>query len=180
MGGKWLEVLKEAVPGVTQALALHHPNIAANVSFVRAAETAGRNLGVTIVPAGVTNTTEIEQAVIGFAGEPHGGLIAMPNPVTVSARFLIAELATRYRLPTIGAFRNMTAAGTLLSYGNDGHELFTRAADYVDRILRGARAGDLPVQAPTKFELIINLKTAMALGLTVPPSLLLRADEVIE
>jgi putative ABC transport system substrate-binding protein len=170
MGGKWLEVLKEAVPGVTQALALHHPNIAANVSFVRAAETAGRNLGVTIVPAGVTNTTEIEQAVIGFAGEPHGGLIAMPNPVTVSARFLIAELATRYRLPTIGAFRNMTAAGTLLSYGNDGHE----------RILRGARAGDLPVQAPTKFELIINLKTAMALGLTVPPSLLLRADEVIE
>jgi putative ABC transport system substrate-binding protein len=180
MGGKWLEVLKEAVPGVTRALALHHPNIAANISFVRAAEAAGRDLGVTVVPAGVTNTTEIEQAVIRFAGEPNGGLIAVPNPVTVSARFLIAELASRCRLPTIGAFRFMVAAGTLLSYGNDGHELFTRAADYVDRILQGARAGDLPVQVPTKFELFINLKTAKALGIEVPPMLLARADEVIE
>ena len=180
MGGKWLEVLKEAVPGVTRALALHHPNIAANVSFLRTAEAAGRNLGVTVVPAGVTNTTEIEHAVTRFAGEPHGALITMPNPITVSSRSLIAELATRHRLTMIGAIRYMATTGALLSYGNDGHELFTRAADYVDRIFRGARAGDLPVQAPTKFELLINLKTAKALGLTIPATLLARADEILE
>jgi putative tryptophan/tyrosine transport system substrate-binding protein len=180
IGGKWVELLKEAAPATTRMLALHHPQIAANVSFLRAAEAAGRNLGVTIVSAGVTNPAEIERSVNAFTTEPNGGVIAMPNPVVNGARSLIIEFALKHRMPTLGAFRYMAASGTLLSYGNEGNDLFTHTADYIDRILRGAHPGDLPVQAPTKFELTINLKTARALGLTVPPALLVRADEVIE
>jgi putative ABC transport system substrate-binding protein len=180
IGGKWAEILKEAAPSVTRALALHHAQTAANLSFVRASEAAARQLGMTITPAAVNNPAEIERSVTAFAGEPNGGLIAMPHPVTVSARFLIAELAIRHRLPSVGAFRYIATAGSLLSYGNEGSDLFGSAADYVDRILRGTRPGELPVQTPTKFELFVNLNTAKALGLTVPQSLLARADELIE
>lgn len=180
IGGKWVEVLKEAVPTVTRMLALHHAPTRANVSFVRAAEAAAPQFGVTISPAPVADAADIERSVTEFAAQPNGGIIVMPHPVTVGARVLIAELAIRHRLPTIGAFRYIATAGSLLSYGNEGYDLFGRAADYVDRILRGARPGDLPVQTPTKFELFVNMKTARALGLTVPPALLARADELIE
>jgi putative ABC transport system substrate-binding protein len=180
MGGKWVEVLKEAAPGVRRALVLYHAQTAAHVSFLREAEAAGPTLGVTIFAAGVNDAPEIEQAVNAFAREPNGGLIQMPHPVTLGPRAMIADLAIRHRLPTVGAFRSMAASGSLIAYGSDAADLFRRSADYVDRILRGAKPADLPVQAPTKFELVVNLITARALGLTVPPTLLARADEVIE
>jgi putative ABC transport system substrate-binding protein len=180
MGEKWLEVLKEVAPGMTRVLVLHHAQTAANVSFLRAAQAAALKLGVTIVAAGVNDAAEIEQAVNAFANEPNGGMILMPHPVVIIPRAMIIELALRHGLPTVGAFRFMAASGSLISYGSDTPDLFRRSADYVDRILRGADPGELPVQAPTKFELVLNLKTAKALGLTVPPTLLARADEVIE
>jgi putative ABC transport system substrate-binding protein len=180
MGEKWVEMLKEVAPGMTRTLVLHHAQTPANVSFLRAAEVAGPKLGVTIIAAGVKDAVEINQAVNAFAREPNGGMILMPHPVVVIPRAMIAELALRHGMPTVGAFRFMAATGSLISYGSDTPDLFRRSADYVDRILRGANPGELPVQAPTKFELVINLKTAKAIGLTVPPTLLARADEVIE
>jgi len=180
MGGKWLEVLKEAAPGVRRALVLHHAQTAAHASFLREAQAAGPNLGVAIIPAGVKDTPEIEQAVNAFAREPNGGLIVLPHPVTTEPRAMIGDLAVRHRMPSVGAFRFMATSGGLISYGSDPVDLFRRSADYIDRILRGAKPADLPVQAPAKFELVINLKTAKAIGLTVPPALLARADEVIE
>jgi len=180
MGGKWIELLKETAPGVRRALVLYHAQTAANVSLLREAEAAGPNLGVTIVAAGVNGVAEIEQAVNAFAGEPNGGLILIPHPVTAGPRAMIAQLAIRHRMPSVGAFRFMADSGSLIAYGSDAGDLFWRSADYVDRILRGANPGELPVQAPNKFELVINLKTAKALGLEIPPTLIARADEVIE
>jgi len=130
--------------------------------------------------AGVHDAVEIEQAVITFSRKQHGGLIAMPHTVTVVNHGLIAKLAAQNRLPAVYAFRYMTQAGGLMAYGVDADDLYRRAAAYVDRILNGTKPGDLPVQAPIKFELVINRKTVEALGLTVPRSLLARADEVIE
>ena len=172
MGGKWLEVLKEITPAMTRALVLLLPEATANVEFVRAAQAAGPIYKVAVSSAGVHNAGDIERAVTAFAGEPNSGLIVLPNPISGTHSPLIAELATRHRLPTIGAFRYIAASGGLLSYGLDYPEIYRQAAVYVDRILRGAKPADLPVQAPTKLELVINLKTARALGLTVPPSLL--------
>ena len=133
-----------------------------------------------IVASGVNGVAEIEQAVNAFAGEPNGGLILIPHPVTAGPRAMIAQLAIRHRMPSVGAFRFMADSGSLIAYGSDASDLFWRSADYVDRILRGANPGELPVQAPNKFELVINLKTAKALGLEIPPTLIARADEVIE
>jgi putative ABC transport system substrate-binding protein len=182
MGGKWLEVLKEAAPRVTRAAVLYHPQTPANVSLLRAAEAAGPSLGVAVAAAPVKNLAEIEHAVMAAAREPNGGLVLIPHPVTVGtgARARIAEWVIQHRLPIVGAFRFVATSGGLISYGIDAVDLFRRSADYIDRILRGANPGDLPVQAPIKFELVVNLMTAKALGLEMPPMLLARADEVIE
>jgi putative tryptophan/tyrosine transport system substrate-binding protein len=180
IGGKWLELLKEAAPDVTRALVVHNAQTAANVSMLRAAQAASSNIGVAVVPAAVNNVAEIEQALTVFARQPSGGVILIPHLVTVTPSTRVAELALQLRLPTVGAFRFMAAKGVLVSYGSETTDLFRRSADYVDRILRGSKPGELPIQQPTKFELFINLKTAKALGLTLAPTLLGRADQVIE
>jgi putative ABC transport system substrate-binding protein len=181
IGGKWLELIKEIAPRVTRALVLLHQETAANVAFLRAAEAAAPSLQINVTAAGVHNTAEIEQAIVTFAQEPNGGLIALPHVVTGSSRDRIAALAARHRLPCIFPFRFWIATnGGLMSYGIDLVDLFRRGGVYVDRILRGTKPSDLSVQNPIKFELVINLKTAKALGLDVPPMLLARADEVIE
>ena len=133
-----------------------------------------------MTPAGVHDATEIERAVGAFAQESNGGLIVLPNPVTGRHRELIIGLAARYRLPAVYAYRYFVTAGGLASYRVDGADMFRGAAGYVDRILKGGKPTDLPVQQPTKFELVINLRTAKALGLKIPPTLLVRADQVIE
>jgi ABC-type uncharacterized transport system substrate-binding protein len=180
MAGKWLEVLKEIAPMVSRALVLLLPEVMANVQFARTAQAAGPALGMEVSSADVHAAGDIERAVTSFAREPNGGLVVLPNPVTGKDRALVAELATRFRLPAIAAFRYMAESGVLASYGIVVPDLYRRAAEYVDRILKGERPANLPVQTPTKFELVINLKTVKALGLTIPPSLLARADEVIE
>jgi putative ABC transport system substrate-binding protein len=180
MGAKWLEILKTIAPAMTRALVLHLPDAAANVEFVRSAEAAGQTYNVAVSAAGVYNAADIERAVTSFAGEPNGGLIVLPNPIAGTYGARIAELAIRHRLPSIAAFRNVVASGALASYGIDIPQSYRRAAEYADRILKGEKPADLPVQAPIKYELIINLGTARALGLELPPLLLARADEVIE
>ena len=181
IGGKWLEILNQIAPKVSRAAVLLHPETAANVALLRAAESASASLGVTVTAAGVHDAAEIERVITAFAGEPNGGLIVIPHVIIGVHRDLIAQLAARYSLPAVWPFRTFIATnGGLVSYGIDVVDLFRRAADYVDRILRGAKPRDLPVQSPTKYELVINLKTAKALGLTVPPSLLANANEVIE
>jgi putative tryptophan/tyrosine transport system substrate-binding protein len=180
MGAKWLETLKAIAPAMTRALVLHLPEVKANVEFVRSAQDAGPIFNVAVRAAGVHNKDDIEQAMTAFSGEPNVGLIILPNPISGTHRALVAELAIRHRLPTIAAFRNVVASGVLASYGIDISSIYRRAAEYTDRILKGEKPSNLPVQAPTKYELIINLKTAGAIGLEVPPSLLSRADEVIE
>jgi putative tryptophan/tyrosine transport system substrate-binding protein len=180
MGSKWLELLKEMSPRTTRVLALLHPETAANMTFWRAAEAVAPALGVELTMAGVHNAAEIERAVGAFPGEENGGLISVPHTVTVVNHQLIIDLGLRRRLPVLFAFRYSAVAGALMSYGVDADDLYRRAAAYVDRILKGVTPAELPVQAPVKFELVINLKTARALGLTVPRSLLVRADEVIQ
>jgi putative ABC transport system substrate-binding protein len=180
MGTKWLEILKAIAPAMTRALVIQLPEVMANNEFVRNAEAAGPTYNVAVSSAGVHNAGDIERAVAAFAEQPNGGLIVLPNPVASTHRGLVAELAIRHRLPTIAAFRYMVASGALTSYGIDIHDVYWRAAEYTDRILKGEKPADLPVQAPVKYELVINLKTARALGLEVPQLLLTRADEVIE
>jgi putative ABC transport system substrate-binding protein len=164
IGGKWPEILKEVAPTATHAVVLLHSQTAANVAFIRAAETASTSLGITVTRAGVQDAAEITAAFETFAA-PNSGLLLIPHFVTVSNRVLIDELAIRHRIPTVAAFRFMAASGALVSYGVDVVDLFRRGASYVDRILRGAKPADLPVQAPTKYELVVNLKTAKAIGL---------------
>jgi putative ABC transport system substrate-binding protein len=181
MGGKWLETLKQIAPAVRRVALLFNPHTApyAN-SFIRVAEAAAPSFGVEPIAAGVHDDGELERTVTDFAAKPAGGLIILPDAFTTNHRDLIVALAARFRLPAVYPLRVFAVSGGLISDGGDSTELFRRAASYVDRILKGANPGDLPVQAPTKFELVINLKTANALGLNVPPMLLARADEVIE
>jgi putative tryptophan/tyrosine transport system substrate-binding protein len=180
MGGKWLEALKQIAPGVTKVLALLQVETAANAGFLRTAQSAAASLGVNLSAASVHDAAEIETALTALSTESNCGLIVMPHPVTVTHREVILKLATRYRLPAVYAFRYHVAEGGLMSYGIDLVDLYRRAATYVDRILRGAKPRELPVQAPSKFEMVINLKTAKALGLDVPLHLQQLADEVIE
>jgi putative ABC transport system substrate-binding protein len=182
IGGKWLELLKEIAPGVRRIAVIHNPNIPANVAFLHAAETAATSLGMTVTAAGVRDAADIESHLTAFAREPNGGIIVTPSPVTNTKdkRELIMALADRLSLPAIYPYRLSTASTGLISYTYDPIAQWQGGASYVDRILRGAKPGELPVQAPTKYEMIINLKTAKALGLTIAPSLLTRADEVIE
>jgi ABC-type uncharacterized transport system substrate-binding protein len=180
IGGKWLELLKEIAPGVSRVAVILHPETPPNVGFLRAAEAAAPSFGVKVIALGAHSAAEIEGPVTKFAAEPSGGLIIAPHAVTLTYRQLIIGLAARYRLPAVYGFRVFAASGGLLSYGTRPADQFRRGASYVDRVLKGEKPGDLPVQNPTEYELVINLKTAKGLGLTLSPTLLNRADEVIE
>jgi putative ABC transport system substrate-binding protein len=180
IGGKWLEVLKQIAPEVRRAAVIMNPNVTANVAFLHSAEAAAPLLGMTVTGAGVRDAADIESALTAFAGEPNGGLIVVSSPTNLSNRELIIALAARLSLPAIYPYRYYATSGGLVSYGFDQIEQSLGAASYVDRILKGEKPGDLPVQAPTKYQLVINLKAAKALGLALPPTLLTRADEVIE
>jgi len=179
IAGKWLEILNQTAPQVSRVGFILHPETPVNVGLLRAAEAAAPS-GVKVIALGVHNTAEIERAVTAFAAETNGGLIAAPHAITFANRDVIVELAARYRLPAVYAFRHFATRGGLISYGTNAIEMFRQGASYVDRILKGAKPADLPAQFPTKYELVINLKTAKALDLTVPSQLLARADEVIE
>jgi putative ABC transport system substrate-binding protein len=180
MGGKWLQLLKEIAPGVTRVAVLRDPSIASGPAQFAAIQAAAPSLGVELRPFDVRDEGEIERALALFAQNPNSGLIVTGSVPAVFHRDLIIALAARHRLPAVYFARYWAAVGGLISYGPDLLDPFRRAASYVDRILKGEKAGDLPVQAPTKYELVINLKTAKALGLTILPSVLARADEVIE
>jgi putative ABC transport system substrate-binding protein len=180
IGGKWLELLKEMAPHVTRVAVVLHPETPPNVGFWHAAEAAAPALGVKVVALGVHSAAEIEGTVTQFAREPNGGLIIAPHAVTLTYRDLIIGLAARHRLPAVYGFRVFATSGGLLSYGTKPSDQFRLGASYVDRILKGEKPGDLPVQNPTKYELVINLKTAKALGVDVPLRLQQLADEVIE
>jgi ABC-type uncharacterized transport system substrate-binding protein len=179
MGGKWLELLKEIAPRVVRSAAIFNPETHTG-QFWQVLEVSARTFGVEFKRIPVQDRVEIENALSGLALEPHGGLLVMPDSFLMTNRDLILALAARHSLPSIYPLRIYATNGGLLSYGNDRVDTYRRAAVYVDRILRGEKPSDLPVQAPTKFELTINLKTAKTLGLTVPQTLLARADEVIE
>jgi putative ABC transport system substrate-binding protein len=180
MSGKWLEMLKEVQPSLVRTIVILNPNNPQSPGRMSAIAAAASSLGVKLTSAGVHDAAEIERAVDAFAGEPNGGLLALPDILTTTHRELIFSLAARHRLPAIYPFGFFARNGGLMSYGIDVIESFRLGATYVDRILKGEKPSDLPVQAPTKFELLINLKTAKALGLTVPQTLLVAADEVIE
>jgi putative tryptophan/tyrosine transport system substrate-binding protein len=179
ISGKWLELLKEVAPNVTRVAVIRDTSVGGIGQFAAIQSTAP-SFGVELTPIAVRDAGAVEQAMAAFARSANGGLIVTASSFVVPHRDLIFVLAARYRLPALYPFRFYPVAGGLASYGPDIIDNFTRAAGYVDRILKGEKPADLPVQAPTKYELVINLKTAKALGLTVPPSLLARADEVIE
>jgi putative ABC transport system substrate-binding protein len=179
--GKWLAMLKEIAPSVQHAALIGDPYSTDFEYFLKAAETLAPSLAIKIVPVRVGHIPlDIERAIETFAGQPNGSLVLPPGGTTIQNSDLIVELAARHRLPAIYAFRFFVTAGGLMSYATDLVDQYRRAAAYVDRILRGANPADLPVQAPTKYETVINLRTAKALGLAVPSGLLVAADEVIE
>jgi putative ABC transport system substrate-binding protein len=181
MIGKWLEILKEIVPGVRRMTLMFNPETAPYYPiFLRDFAATAPPLAVELSATPVRSEAEIEAAATAFANEPGGGLIAAPDPFINTHRGLIIALAQRHRLPVLFGFRQHVTEGALISYGPDSIDIVRRSASYVDRILKGEKPADLPVQAPIKYELVINLKTARALGIEVPPSLLARADEVIE
>jgi len=179
MGGKWLEVLKETAPHLTRIMAILHPETPSHQGFWRSIEDAAPRFGVEAIPGAVHDAAEIESAISSFA-TTNSGIIVLPHALTIANIDLIRALALRLRLPAIYASPGSVKAGGLVYYGIDWEDSFRRTAEYVDRILRGEKPSDLPVQQPTKFQLAFNLKTAKALQLEVPPSILLRADEIIE
>jgi putative ABC transport system substrate-binding protein len=180
MGGKWLELLKEIAPRVTRAAVLRDAALAAGTGQLGAIQSVAPSFGVELSPIDVRDAGEIERAVTAFARSPNDGLLVTGSALATVHRDLIVALAARHRLPAVYPFRTFVAGGGLISYGPDSIDPYRQAAGYVDRILKGEKPADLPVQAPTKYELVINLKTAKELGLEVPPTLLARADEVIE
>ena len=180
LSGKWLELLKQITPGVTRAAVLRDPAITAGIGQFAVIQAVAPSVGVEVSPVNVRDAGEIERAVTVFARSPNGGLIVTSSALSVVHRDLIVTLAARHKLPAVYPRRYYVTGGGLISYGFDIVDQYRRAAGYVDRILKGEKPADLPVQAPTRYELVINLKTAKALGLDVPPTLLARADEVIE
>jgi putative ABC transport system substrate-binding protein len=181
MAGKWLELLKEIAPRVVRAVLLFNPATAPYAEYyLNPFKAAAASFGVQAIAAPVRDASEFETAIAAQASAPNGGMIVMPDTFMNAHRVEITSLAARYRLPAVYPFRFFAELGGLLSYGHDRRDNFRRAAAYADRILRGEKPSELPVQAPVKFELVINLKTAKSLGLTVPPTLLAHADEVIE
>jgi putative tryptophan/tyrosine transport system substrate-binding protein len=177
---KWLELLKEVAPGTSRVLLLSAVDRGGGPDLLNAFEAAGPALGLTPIGTPVRSVDEMEAALAAAAEVPGTGLVVPPNLFIFAHRDLVVALAARYRIPAIYPFREWAASGGLLSYGPDATDLYRRAADYIDRILRGAQPSELPVQEPTAFEMVINLKTAKAIGLAIPPSILIRADEVIE
>jgi len=180
IGGKWLELLKEIAPRVTRVAVLREAAVAAGPAQFGAAQTVAPSLGMELRPVDTRDAGEIERAITAFARGPNGGLLVTGSSSASSHRNLIIALAAQHRLPAVYFQRLFVAAGGLISYGTDYVEQFRQAAGYVDRILKGEKPGDLPVQTPTKYELVINLKTAKQLGVSIPPAVLARADAVIE
>jgi putative tryptophan/tyrosine transport system substrate-binding protein len=181
IGGKWLELVTQIAPAVRRVIMIYNPPTAPFANYyLRPFEAAGTAQGVQARPAAVDSDTEIENTLDSLAREPGGGFVVLPDTFTGIHRDQIVSLAAHYRLPAVYPFRWFAEIGGLLSYGIDSDDMFRRAASYVDRILKGEKPAELPVQAPTKFEMVINLKTAKALGIGVPPMLLATADEVIE
>ena len=180
LSGKWLELLKEVAPGTTRAAVLRDPTIPQGIGLFGAIQAVAPSFGVEVSPIDVGDAPEIERGVTAFARSANGGLIVSGSGLAAVHRNLIITLAARHKLPAVYFGRFVVTAGGLISYGPDFIDEHRRTANYVDRILKGEKPADLPVQAPTKYELVINMKTAKALGLEVPPMLLARADEVIE
>jgi putative ABC transport system substrate-binding protein len=180
LSGKWLELLKQVAPNVTRVAVLRDPSIASGIGQFGAVQSAAPSFGFVVSPVNVRDAREIERDIASFANSPNGGLIVAAAPGAAQHRDLIVTLAARHRLPAIYASRFFVTDGGLISYGPDILDQYRRAASYIDRILRGEKPADLPVQAPTKFELVINQKTAKALGIEMPTTLLARADELIE
>jgi putative tryptophan/tyrosine transport system substrate-binding protein len=180
LGGKWLELLSEIAPGLKRAAIMFNPDSPAASPYIPSFETAARSFKLVPIPTPVRSDAEIEAAIIALGREPGGGLVVMPGGFMIAHRAPIILAAARNNIPAVYHLSTFARDGGLLSYGVDVLDIFRRAATYVDRILRGAKPAELPVQLPTKFEMVVNLKTAKALGLAVPPSILLRADEVIQ
>jgi ABC-type uncharacterized transport system substrate-binding protein len=180
ISGKWLELLKQIAPGVTRAAVIRDPALTAGGGQLGVIQAVAPSVGVEVTPVNVRDAGEIERAVTAFARQPNGGLIVTASTLAAVHRDLLIALAARHKLPAVYYARYVVFGGGLISYGPDYVDQYRRAAGYVDRILKGEKPADLPVQAPVKYELVINLKTAKALGLEVPPTLLARADEVIE
>jgi putative ABC transport system substrate-binding protein len=180
ISGKWLELLKQVAPGMTRVVVLWDPTTPTGPAQFSVIQAVAPSLNVEVTPLNKRDAGDIERTVAAFARAPNGGLIVTPGVPADLNRDLIITLAARHRLPTVYYDRSFVAAGGLVSYGPDRIEMYRQSAGYVDRILKGEKPADMPVQAPTKYELVINLKTAKTLGLTVPPSLLARADEAIE
>jgi putative ABC transport system substrate-binding protein len=180
MAGKWLQTLKEIAPDVGRVICLVNPNNSALLPFIRTIEAAASSLSIKVVSTGVLNAGQIEQAFRTYENSSRVGLVVMPDLIATMNRQLIVELALQNRHPAVYPFRSFAIAGGLISYGVDVADQYRRAASYVNRILRGENAGDLPIQQPTKFEWVVNLKTAKALDLNIPRTLIARADELIE
>ena len=180
VSGKWLELLKQIAPSVRRVVVLRDPTLAAGIGQLATIQAVAPSLGVEVSPIDVRDPAEIERDVAAFARSSNSALILTASPTGIVHRDLIIALAAQHRLPAVYPARFYIAPGGLISYGPDAIDQFRRAAGYVDRILKGEKPSDLPVQQPTKYELVINLKTAKALGLTVPPGLLVAADEVID
>jgi len=180
MSAKWLELLKQVAPGTTRVAVLRDAATTGGIGQFGAMQTAAPGLGLELRPIDLRNAEEIERAIVAFARSPNGGMIVTGSALAVLHRELIVGLAVRNGLPAISQSRILVEAGGLISYGAERFEQLRQAAAYIDRILKGEKAADLPVQAPTKYELVINVKTGKALGLTIPPNLIARADEVIE
>ena len=180
MAAKWLELLKEIAPNVTRVAVLRDPAIAAGTGQFGAIQSVAPSLGMELTAVNVRDPGEVERAISAFASSPNGGLIVTAAPLAMARRDLIVTLAARHKLCATYNLRTYVTAGGLISYGTNIPDLYRRAAGYIDRVLKGEKPSDLPVQAPTKFETVINIKTAKALGITMPASLLTRADEVIE
>ena len=178
--GKWLAMLKEIAPRLEHVVAIGNPKTTPYEYFVRSAETAAASLAIKIMPRTIESAADIERAMQSVSREPNGGVLALPDSANIAHRDLLIALAAQHRLPAVYFARLFVAAGGLMSYGTDVFDVFRQAASYVNAILRGAAPSELPVQAPTKYETTVNFKTAHALGLDVPPSLLVRADEVIQ
>jgi len=180
LSAKWVELLKEIAPRVTRAAVLRDPGLASGIGQFAVMQSVAPSVGMNLTPLGVSNASDLDRAVAAAARESNGGLIVLPGSLTLLHRKSIIALAAQHHLPAVYPYRYHVADGGLICYGPDTIDQYRLAAGYIDRILKGEKPADLPVQAPTKYELVINLKTAKALGLDIPPSLLARADEVIE
>jgi putative ABC transport system substrate-binding protein len=180
IGERWLQAIKECSSGVSRIGVVFDPANPSWTAYLRTIEAAAPSFGVQLIPLGVHDATEIEASIASFAREPNGALVVLPGAVSTLHRGRIIAMAAQHRLPSVYPYRFFVASGGLMSYGIDPTNLYKQAASYVDRILKGTKPADLPVQLPTKFELVINLKTAKALGLEIPATLIARADEVIE